>query len=348
MIIGLDASYSLGRQLSGVGVYCRAMLEGLPRHLPRERIRYYYRPHLFLRALLAPQTPRLAMRLLLESAPAGGVDLFHGLNQRLPKTPYRRTVVTFHDLFVLSGDYSTPEFRRRFIQQAREAAERASVIIAVSHFTAFQVVDLLGVPSSSVRVVRHGACRPVIFADPGGRQKIILSTGIMQKRKNTARLVEAFERMRDPGWRLVLAGPATGYGAEEILARIRHSPARERILVTGWIPDAELTRFYQQASIFAFPSLDEGFGMPLLDAMASRLPILTSARSALPEVAGDAALLVDPFSVDQIRDGLDELAVNEPLRRQLVDRGSRRVKDFTWDAAIEQTAQIYRRLLVSE
>ncbi|MCC7496721.1 MAG: glycosyltransferase family 4 protein [Bryobacterales bacterium] len=344
MKIGLDASYSVGGQLSGIGVYSRAMLDGLPRYLPRDRFRYYYRPHLFLEALRDRTPSWHSKRPLLERGFAAGIDLFHGLNQRLPRTRFRRTIVTFHDLFVLSGEYSTPEFRRRFTHQAREAAARASLIIAVSNFTASQLAGLLGVFPASVRVIRHGVCRPAISTDPPQRQKIILSVGTIQKRKNTARLVEAFERMSDKQWRLVLAGSASGFGAGEIISRIEQSAARERIAVTGWISDAELTSLYRKASLFAFPSLDEGFGMPLLDAMAARLPILTSTRSALPEVAGDAALLVDPFSVEQIQDGLEKLAKDEALRRDLADRGSRRVLSFTWEAALEQTVKLYREV----
>ena len=124
------------------------------------------------------------------------------------------------------------------------------------------------------------------------REQVVLNVGAVQKRKNIARLVEAFETV-DSGWRLVLAG-AAGYDAEEILERISRSPARDRILVCGYVTPAELAGWYARAKIFAFPSLDEGFGMPLLEAMSAGVPIVTSNRSALPEVAGDAALLVDP------------------------------------------------------
>ena len=121
---------------------------------------------------------------------------------------------------------------------------------------------------------------------------MILNVGAIQTRKNIARLVEAFERVDAP-WKLVLAG-SNGYGAAGILARIQASPARDRISVLGYVPLSELSALYRRASVFAFPSLDEGFGMPVLEAMAAGAAVLTSDRSALPEVAGDAALLVDP------------------------------------------------------
>ncbi len=116
--------------------------------------------------------------------------------------------------------------------------------------------------------------------------------GALQRRKNILRLVEAFEQAA-PGWRLVLAG-SFGFGSEEILARIQASSRREDIQVLGYVPDSVLHNLYQRASLFAFPSLDEGFGMPLLDAMAHGVPILTSNASALPEVGGDAALTCGP------------------------------------------------------
>ena len=127
---------------------------------------------------------------------------------------------------------------------------------------------------------------------PLPRENVILNVGAIQKRKNIARLVAAFETVA-PEWRLVLAG-SDGYGAEEIRARIAASPARERIAVLGYVTPEELAGWYARASVFAFPSLDEGFGMPVLEAMAAGVPVVTSNRSALPEVAGDAALLVDP------------------------------------------------------
>src|SRR5262249_1438508 len=155
----------------------------------------------------------------------------HGLNQRLPRIPMRRAVATFHDLFVLTGEYSTPEFRERFAAQARDAAARSDAIIAVSAFTREQVIRLLGGDGSRVHVVHHGVREldlPLV-----AREKVILNVGAVQKRKNIQRLVEAFEGV-DGDWRLVLAG-SPGYGAVEILDRIARSAARDRIQVTGYV-----------------------------------------------------------------------------------------------------------------
>jgi glycosyltransferase involved in cell wall biosynthesis len=167
--------------------------------------------------------------------------------------------------------------------------------------------------------------------------------GAIQTRKNTARLVEAFESL-DDSWRLVLAG-SSGYGAETILARIGKSQARGRIEVVGYVSPAELAELYRSASIFVFPSLDEGFGMPVLEAMAAGVPVITSNRSALPEVAGDAALLIDPEDTGALRAGLRKLAEDSGLRKELAQRGLERAAMFSWEKAVRETWRVYGELL---
>jgi glycosyltransferase involved in cell wall biosynthesis len=344
--LALDATYSVGRDLSGVGVYSREILVGVARAHPEAKVLACYRPHRLWLGMLA-HLPANCRRTLLQEAwmaPLWGprtADLFHGLNQRLPAVRFRRAVSTFHDLFVLTGDYSTPEFRARFARQARDAAERSDLIVTVSAFTASQVERLLGVERSRLRVIHHGV--QVRVTGQGRREKIILHVGAIQRRKNVARLVEAFERL-PPGWRLVLAGSA-GYGAEQILARVQASPRRADIETPGYVSPAALADLYARASVFAFPSLDEGFGMPVLDAMASGVPVVTSNRSALPEVAGDAALLVDPSDTDSIAGALSRLAEDGSLRRELRERGFERAARFTWQAAVEKTWAVYQELL---
>ena len=341
MTIALDATYSTGEQLSGVGLYSHEILFGTAAAHSDTRFHFCYRPHRYLRTRRVELPPNARRRLILEPFMPRGGDLFHGLNQRLPRMRLRRAVATFHDLFVMSGEYSTAEFRARFTAQARDAAERADVIIAVSEFTRGQVISLLGVEPSRVRVVHHGTRRlefPTVE-----RQNVILNVGAIQTRKNIARLVEAFEAV-DPSWRLVLAGSA-GYGSEEILARIEASPARRRITVTGYISPQELAAWYAKASIFAFPSLDEGFGMPVLEAMAAGVPVVTSNRSALPEVAGDAALLVNPECVEELVEALRDLTQGEELRKSVARRGTDRAGQFTWEKAVAETWEVYRELL---
>jgi len=341
LTIALDATYSLDENLSGVGVYSRELLHGLAAAHPECDFRWCYRPHRF-RAALKISLPKNVRRAILQEPLAPRrADLFHGLNQRLPRARLRHTVATFHDLFVLTGDYSTPEFRRRFAAQARDAAARAEAIITVSHFTARQVETLLGVERARIHVVHHGVTARTVTA--ARREQVILNVGAIQRRKNLVRLIDAFERV-DPCWRLVLAGSA-GYGAEEIFERIESSPASARIIRTGYVSNTELAGWYARAMIFAFPSLDEGFGMPVLEAMAAGIPVLTSNRSALPEVAGDAALLVDPEDTDALTRTLRDLTESESLREDLTKRGRNRVREFSWKTAADRTWQVYESLL---
>jgi glycosyltransferase involved in cell wall biosynthesis len=361
--IALDATYSIGDMPSGVGLYSHEILLGLAAAHPEVRFDFCYRPHRYLRARRAALPSNVRRRILAEPFGPRGADLFHGLNQRLPRIPMRHAIATFHDLFVMTGEYSTPEFRARFSAQARDAAERADAVIAVSRFTASQVVSLLGVDPAKIHVVHHGirhlggplagqqcasgAEAAWVTGEPGsapaGREKVILNVGAIQKRKNIARLVEAFETLPPP-WQLVLAG-SQGYGAEEILARIENSPARDRIRVTGYVSADDLAGWYARAAVFAFPSLDEGFGMPALEAMAAGVPVIASNRSALPEVVGDAAVLVDPDSSEALGMALRELTINVDWCRELARRGTARARMFTWEKAVRETWDVYRAVL---
>jgi glycosyltransferase involved in cell wall biosynthesis len=335
--IALDATYSLDPNPSGVGVYSREILFGLAASHPRDEFLFCYRPHRFLRSF-RDRLPRNAARRILRGAPPG--DVFHSLNQRVDR-PARRTVTTFHDLFVISGEYSTPEFRARFTQQARDAASRSDLIIAISQFTADQVEHLLGVERSRIRVIPHGVRMPPEQPVGAARQDLVLFVGAVQTRKNVARLVRAFEKM-PASWRLALAGSANGFGAAAELAAIDASPRKNDIEVLGYVTPAELQALYRRARIF--PSLDEGFGMPVLDAMAHGIPVITSRRSALPEVAGEAALLVNPEDAEELAAALIRLAADEGLRDDLVRRGRERALEFTWDRALDQTWDVYRQV----
>ncbi len=337
MKFAVDATYSSGEQPSGVGIYSRELLSRLPAAHPDTQFLFCYRSHRYFRTLRERLPVNCKRRLLFESSAYSGADLFHGLNQRLPKTKLRRAVSTFHDLFVLTGDYSTANFRRRFAEQARHAAANSEHIITVSEFTASQVEQLLGVERSRLHVVHHGVRKMLL--QPLKRERIILHVGAIQRRKNISRLVEAFEAM-PAGWQLVLIG-AAGFEAAEIHRRIEESPRCADIQVLGYVPDRDLPKWYARASIFAFPSLDEGFGMPVLEAMAAGVPVVTSNRSALPEVSGDAALLVDPTNTEELASALRRLADDDQLRDELTQNGQRRAAQFTWEAATSRTWEVY-------
>jgi glycosyltransferase involved in cell wall biosynthesis len=156
-------------------------------------------------------------------------------------------------------------------------------------------------------------------------------------------LVRAF-RALPPDWVLVLAG-SQGYEASEALREVANSPVVDRIQITGYLTDAELASLYARASIFAFPSLDEGFGMPVLEAMAARVPVVAGNRAALPEVCGGAALLVDPENQEELGEAMRRIATDPALAQELVKEGLSWSKKFVWQRAVEETFTIYRELL---
>jgi glycosyltransferase involved in cell wall biosynthesis len=335
----------VGSALSGVGVYSRELLNGLAASDFAEGWDWFYRSQRYWRARFQKTPPNVRVRALSSKHGDRSAALFHGLNQRLPELRFRRQVSTFHDLFVLSGDYSTAEFRARFAAQAREAAAASDLIIAVSAFTASQIENYLNVPASRIRVIHHGVLRRISAAGQTAREKVILCVGALQRRKNQVGLVRAF-RAAPPDWTLVLAG-SEGYEAEEVLREIANSPMIDRILVTGYISDEEVARWYRRASIFAFPSLDEGFGMPVIEAMAAGVPVIAGNRSSLPEVCGDAAILVDPRSDAELAGAVELLTRDDDLRAKLTAAGTLRAAEFRWDHTVRATIEVYRELVGS-
>jgi glycosyltransferase involved in cell wall biosynthesis len=339
--IALDATYSLDKALSGVGVYSREILTGLAQLEPENQFEWFYRFRRYWKSRRDASPPNVTRRILADTWGDRSPPLFHGLNQRLPQRRFRRQIATFHDLFVLSGEYSTRDFRERFARQAREAASAADLIIAVSRFTASQVENLLGVNAAQIRVVHHGVTPRSL---PNSlRENIVLCVGAIQRRKNQALLIRAF-RTLPADWTLVLAG-SQGYEASEALREVANSPCVDRIVITGYIHDAELASLYARARIFAFPSLDEGFGMPVLEAMAAGVPVVAGNRSALPEVCGDAAVLIDPENEDELAAALNRIALNEDAAATMIHAGTDRAKAFTWKTAVEKTSAVYRELL---
>ncbi len=338
--IALDATYSVGSSLSGVGRYSREILFGLCAAHPDQRFQFAYRPHRLRHSFQDSLPSNASRRILHGSWPKA--DLFHALNQRIDAGRFRKSIATFHDLFVLTGEYSTKEFRDRFAAQAREAARRADLIIAVSAFTAAQVHDLLGVDQARIRIIHHGVRPPEFVVPDEKRRNVILHVGAIQSRKNIVRLVHAFAAT-PPDWQLILAGSA-GYGSEEAQAAIAASPRTKDIRVFGYVTDVKLAELYDEARILAFPSLDEGFGIPVIEAMAHGLPVLTANGSALKEVAGAAALLVDPLSEEEIACGLAKLASNADLRSTLSAKGRVHAQSFGWESAVEKTWKVYEEL----
>ncbi|HEF4749163.1 glycosyltransferase family 4 protein [Burkholderia multivorans] len=268
------------------------------------------------------------------------------------------TVVTIHDL----SHRPYPEFHPREAVRYLDAGlprtlKQAQAVIAVSHYTKQVIHDLFGLPDEKVVTIHLGVessfhpydaadCEGVLSVHGLRRRGFILSVCTLQPRKNLPRLVDAFgrlpTRLRD-AFPLVLIG-ADGWMNSELKRRIVPLIEARQLVVPGYVSRHDLTRLFASAAIFAYPSLYEGFGLPVVEAMASGTPVLTSNVTSLPEVAGGAALQIDPRSVDAIADGLERLADDAELCDTLAKKGLLRAAEFTWESTVEKTCGVYRSL----
>jgi glycosyltransferase involved in cell wall biosynthesis len=287
----------------------------------------------------------------LRSVPRKNGILFHGMDGFLPFAlrSRDRCVATVHDL----GWQVHPELYGQRVRLMYRAlfpwvVHRADRFIAVSRYTADDLVRRAGVPASRIEVVHHGL-DPDFTAPPGGTETAevppyVLAVGGVSPRKNTRRLIDAFTRWRERGgrrtaYRLLITGTSLD---SEFFRNGATLP--EHVALLGYVDKAELPRLYAGAAAFLYPGIYEGFGLPILEAMACGAPVVTSTTGAAPEIAGDAAILVDPFDVTSIADGLERATV-PPEAARLRALGRERVKQFDWDAAAAATEAVYRRLL---
>ncbi len=285
-----------------------------------------------------------------------GADLVHGPVYVVPLATSLPSVVTVHDLsFLRFPHFFRPANRLYLSLFTRLSVHRARRVLAVSSHTAKETEQLLNIPRWKIRVVYHGVdpiFRPLrpeevaaFRARRGLPERLILYVGTLEPRKNLVRLVQAFARLSDAeGPFLALAG-ARGWYDEEIFATVERLNLGDRVLFPGYIPNEELPLWYNAARVFAYPSLYEGFGMPVLEALACGTPVLTSTTSSLPEAAGEGALLVDPTDVGAIADGLHRLLTDEALREVLRERGLVHAARFSWARTAEETVALYRQAL---
>ena len=250
-------------------------------------------------------------------------DVLHCTGHRGPLVSRVPLVVTVHDLAVIRHPDAFNRWTRRYSGAVLpRLARSAARVIAVSEFTAREAVELLGVDEDRVRVIPHGVDAPFGPTGPAAGGDYVLAVGTLEPRKNFPRVVLAAERA---GIDVRVAGDA-GWGGVDV-----HS--------LGFVDDDELARLYRGATALVYPSLYEGFGLPVLEAMASGTPVVTARDSAPAELADGAAVLVDPLDVDSIAAGIRE-AIGR--REELRTAGLERAKRFTWEAAARATVEVYR------
>jgi glycosyltransferase involved in cell wall biosynthesis len=287
-----------------------------------------------------------------------GVHLLHALAFVSPLVSVVPAVITVHDLsFLRFPERFRPANRLYLSTMTRLSCRRARRVIAVSQATADEIVRLLGVTARRVDVVPNGVDHARFRPLPPDqvtafrRQKrlpdhFVLYLGTLEPRKNLVTLIEAFARTRAvrPGATLVLAG-GKGWYYQEIFKRVEELDLTDAVHFPGFVPDAELPLWYNAATAFVYPALYEGFGLPLLEAVACGTPVIGSAASCIPEVVGDAGLLVPPDDVVGLAGSVERLLADADARIELGRRGRTRAAAYTWEASARATVASYQRAL---
>lgn len=320
--------------------------------------------HCHVRARPIPLSPRrltqLWQRLRLPlpvEVFTGPLDLLHAPDFVVPPT-CAPSIVTVHDLsFLIYPQFSVPSMVRYLSAAVPRAVQRAALVLADSEATRHDLHRLLHTPPEKVAVVYPGvsdAFRPLPLeqCEPVRRRldlprNFVLFVSTLSPRKNVVRLVEAFARVTQSGdWpdlALVLAGQP-GWLYEDIFAAIERLQLGERVQVRGFVDDNDLPAMYNLARVYAYPSIYEGFGLPALEALACGTPLVTAQNSSLPEVVGDAAVLVQAEDVSAIAEAIMRLLGDAALRERLRAAGPQQARQFTWTRAAAQLLACYQRV----
>jgi glycosyltransferase involved in cell wall biosynthesis len=374
----IDARSAAFAERTGVGRYTAALLERLPAVDPTTTYVAWY---LHARRMLGesapiPDVPGLRRRALpvparaFDRLAAAGVprlewlsrfDVVFAPNFLPPPTRSPRVVLTVHDLAFRRFPSSAPAATRAWLEGLGEWLARASAVLAVSEATKRDLMELYGVEPERVRVTHLGVDRDV-FRAAGAKDvaavrdrlgidgPYLLALGGLEPRKNLARLVEAWAMLPGdvrPG--LVIGGSGVRWNPEggAMLDRaLDELPGelRSRVVLPGYVGGADTVALLSGALALAYPSTYEGFGLPVLEAMACGTPVVASNVSSLPEVAGDAAVLVDPLDPGSIAHGLERVLRDDALRRTLIAAGERRAGAFTWEDTARRTASVLREV----
>lgn len=289
----------------------------------------------------------------------GPVDIYHGPDFVLPPLGKRiRKVVTIHDLaFLEYPEYAVPSLADYLKKVVPEAVAEADVVAAVSQEVSRTLIEHFQTPAEKLRVVPNGVgshfrriTDPILLSATrykyGLTSPFVLGVGTLEPRKNHMGLIKAFHRaqqQKDGPKMLAIAG-GHGWLYEETRQLVADLKLEKKVLFLGRVSDLELVTLYSMADVFAFPSFFEGFGIPPLEAMACGCPVITSNTSALPEVVGNAALLVDPHDTDALADAIVQLLQDETLRNELQQKGYLRVQQYTWVESARKMLTIYKNL----
>jgi glycosyltransferase involved in cell wall biosynthesis len=285
-------------------------------------------------------------------------DLFHAPAMLAPIGGLMPLVVTFYDMYFLREPDAFPFWQTHVMRQfIPKILRRADRIIAISHFTKSEIghffpeinpdkihVTWLGI-DSSFRVRDNEDCRRSIRHKYSLTRPFILSVGTLEPRKNLVRLLKAYAKIKDRIDSDLLLVGGVGWKSGDLPRLIGDLGLRSRVRMLGYIPKEDLCILYNLADLFVYPSLYEGFGLPPLEAMASGCCVLTSQGSAIEEIMGPSAVLLNPFDVDDIADKMITLLLDPSMRARLSQMGLTRSHEFSWERCVRETATIYKNLL---
>ena len=379
MIIGIDASRALRAQRTGTERYALEIIRHLLA-LPAA-IDHHWRLYVdqesqatffgvssetrHVEVVLLPRQRLWTHRALAREVRRRPPDLLFVPAHVVPFLPARfwsrallpPTVVTVHDL----GYHTFPEAHSRFQRlylplSTRWSAWAAQAVIAVSTATAEDLQRWYGTPLEKITVIHEAGAQPTTV-DPTRQVAAVranyhlpsrygLFVGTLQPRKNLGRLLAAYAQLRRRNaiqWPLVLAG-APGHQAATLHAQAEALQIADDLRFLGYVDDENVEALYCGAHLFLFPSLFEGFGLPVLEAQSHGVPVMCANNSSLPEIAGDAALLVDPTDVDALADAMMRLSEDEALRQQLIAAGHENVKRFSWEKAARETFAVFEKV----
>ncbi len=291
------------------------------------------------------------------------VDIFWGVSHFLPPVRVGRYLVTIHDLASFFFPHLYPLFRWLYHQVSiRNAIQRADYVITPSHSTKRDLIKHFRIPEERVFVVPNGFDEtfryPITDKEREEIKKrynlpemFVFALGVLEPRKNTERILLAFASLlRDKSFpnkeiKLVIGGSLDyGWKNKRIFQLVKELKIEEKVIFTGPIPNEDLPAFYAASFLSLYPSLYEGFGLPVIEAQACGTPVITSKISSLPEVAGEGAILVNPYSVEEIARAMKELFTNQNKREELIEKGLENAKRFSWKKAAEEILEIFERI----
>lgn len=280
-------------------------------------------------------------------------EIYHFFSFKIPKKIKGKVVVTIHDMiYKIYPETTQIKNMDKFDKEINHSIIMSDKIIAVSEATKKDILRYFNISEKKIEVIYPGVedelYKTYIFKKQSIKKykigtKYILFLGTLEPRKNIVNIIKSFERANLKEIKLVITG-GKGWKYEEIFEAYKNSPCKDKIQMLDYIAEEDKIALYKGAELFIFPSLYEGFGMPVLEAMAAGTPVITSNISSLPEVAGDAAILVNPYDIDEISKAIKNIIGDEVLKKEMIRKGLEQAKKFTWENSVKKLEKIYSEL----